>query len=62
MSAPRIAPVDPPYPPALQADFDKLMRGRSRHGFRLDDPHLKRNTVIFLSGVRPSHTCTVRAS
>ena len=24
---PRIAPLDPPYPPALQADFDKLMRG-----------------------------------
>lgn len=27
MSTPRIAPVDPPYSPALQADFDKLMRG-----------------------------------
>ena len=25
--APRIAPVDPPYPPELQAQFDKLMRG-----------------------------------
>ena len=24
---PRIAPVDPPYPPELQAQFDKLMRG-----------------------------------
>jgi alkylhydroperoxidase family enzyme len=24
---PRIAPLDPPYPPDLQADFDKLMRG-----------------------------------
>lgn len=27
MSTPRIAPVDPPYPAGLQADFDKLMRG-----------------------------------
>ena len=27
MAMPRIAPLDPPYPPALQADFDKLMRG-----------------------------------
>ncbi len=27
MTTPRIAPVDPPYSPALQADFDKLMRG-----------------------------------
>jgi alkylhydroperoxidase family enzyme len=27
MSTPRIAPVDPPYPDGLQADFDKLMRG-----------------------------------
>jgi hypothetical protein len=24
---PRIAPVDPPYRPELQAQFDKLMRG-----------------------------------
>jgi RimJ/RimL family protein N-acetyltransferase/alkylhydroperoxidase family enzyme len=24
---PRIAPIDPPYPPELQAEFDKLMRG-----------------------------------
>ena len=24
---PRVAPLDPPYPPAVQADFDKLMRG-----------------------------------
>jgi alkylhydroperoxidase family enzyme len=24
---PRIAPVDPPYPPDIQAQFDKLMRG-----------------------------------
>jgi len=24
---PRIAPVDPPYPPELQVQFDKLMRG-----------------------------------
>lgn len=27
MATPRIAPLDPPYPPALQADFDQLMRG-----------------------------------
>jgi hypothetical protein len=27
MSTARIAPLDPPYPPELQADFDKLMRG-----------------------------------
>lgn len=27
MPAPRIAPIDPPYPPAVQADFDRLMRG-----------------------------------
>jgi alkylhydroperoxidase family enzyme len=27
MPAPRIEPVDPPYPPDMQADFDKLMRG-----------------------------------
>ncbi len=27
MIAPRIAPVDPPYPPDVQAEFDKLMRG-----------------------------------
>jgi alkylhydroperoxidase family enzyme len=25
--APRIAPIDPPYPADMQADFDKLMRG-----------------------------------
>jgi len=25
--APRIAPIDPPYPPEVQAEFDKLMRG-----------------------------------
>ena len=24
---PRIAPIDPPYPPDIQADFDKIMRG-----------------------------------
>src|SRR5438874_13183655 len=24
---PRIAPLDPPYPPGMQAEFDKLMRG-----------------------------------
>ena len=24
---PRISPVEPPYPPELQAQFDKLMRG-----------------------------------
>lgn len=27
MTTTRIAPIDPPYPPELQADFDKLMRG-----------------------------------
>ncbi len=27
MSAPRIAPIDPPYPPDVQAEFDNLMRG-----------------------------------
>lgn len=27
MSAPRIAPASPPYPPAMQASFDTLMRG-----------------------------------
>ena len=27
MSTTRIAPVEPPYPPELQAEFDKLMRG-----------------------------------
>lgn len=27
MGTPRITPLDPPYPPAMQADFDKLMRG-----------------------------------
>ena len=27
MDTPRIAPVDPPYPPEIQADFDKIMRG-----------------------------------
>lgn len=27
MTTPRIAPIDPPYPPDMQADFDKLMRG-----------------------------------
>jgi alkylhydroperoxidase family enzyme len=27
MLIPRIAPIDPPYPPDMQADFDKLMRG-----------------------------------
>lgn len=27
MSAPRITPIDPPYPQEVQADFDKLMRG-----------------------------------
>jgi alkylhydroperoxidase family enzyme len=24
---PRVTPLDPPYPPEMQADFDKLMRG-----------------------------------
>jgi alkylhydroperoxidase family enzyme len=27
MPAPRIAPIDPPYAPDVQAEFDKLMRG-----------------------------------
>lgn len=27
MPTPRIDPIDPPYPPDMQADFDKLMRG-----------------------------------
>lgn len=27
MSTPRIAPIDPPYPPDVQAEFDRLMRG-----------------------------------
>jgi len=27
MTAPRIAPIDPPYAPEVQAEFDKLMRG-----------------------------------
>ena len=27
MSIPRIAPLEPPYPPEIQADFDRLMRG-----------------------------------
>ena len=27
MTQPRIAPVEPPYPPELQAEFDKIMRG-----------------------------------
>ena len=27
MTLPRIAPVDPPYPPDIQAEFDKIMRG-----------------------------------
>lgn len=27
MSTPRIPPLEPPYPPEIQADFDKLMRG-----------------------------------
>jgi alkylhydroperoxidase family enzyme len=27
MSPPRIAPIDPPYPEDVQAEFDKLMRG-----------------------------------
>ena len=27
MSATRIAPIDPPYPAELQAEFDKIMRG-----------------------------------
>lgn len=28
MAAPRIKPVDPPYSPQVQADFEKLMRGQ----------------------------------
>jgi len=27
VTAARIAPLDPPYPPEVQADFDKVMRG-----------------------------------
>jgi alkylhydroperoxidase family enzyme len=27
MAHPRISPLDPPYPPELQAEFDKIMRG-----------------------------------
>ena len=27
MSKPRVAPIDPPYPPDMQAEFDTLMRG-----------------------------------
>ncbi len=27
MSTARVAPLEPPYPPQLQADFDKVMRG-----------------------------------
>ena len=27
METPRIAPLEPPYPPAVQADFDRVMRG-----------------------------------
>ena len=27
MSTPRIPPLEPPYPPEIQAEFDKLMRG-----------------------------------
>jgi alkylhydroperoxidase family enzyme len=27
MSKPRIAPIDPPYPAEIQAEFDKIMRG-----------------------------------
>lgn len=27
MTSPRIAPIDPPYDPAVQADFDQVMRG-----------------------------------
>lgn len=26
-SSPRIAPLDPPYPPEIQAQFDRIMRG-----------------------------------
>lgn len=28
MSSPRVAPLEPPYTPELQADFDKVMRGQ----------------------------------
>jgi alkylhydroperoxidase family enzyme len=28
MTAPRIKPIDPPYTPEIEADFDKLMRGQ----------------------------------
>src|SRR5690348_1867519 len=28
MDQPRIAPIDPPYSPEMQGDFDKLMRGK----------------------------------
>src|SRR3954454_21234018 len=27
MTEPRIAPIEPPYAPEVQAEFDKLMRG-----------------------------------
>jgi alkylhydroperoxidase family enzyme len=27
MRTPRLAPIDPPYPPEIQAEFDKIMRG-----------------------------------
>jgi len=27
MKVPRISPTDPPYPPEIQAEFDKIMRG-----------------------------------
>ncbi len=27
MTAPRIAPLEPPYPPETQADFDRVMKG-----------------------------------
>ncbi|HSW11228.1 MAG TPA: carboxymuconolactone decarboxylase family protein [Solimonas sp.] len=27
MAQPRIAPIDPPYAPEIQADFDRIMRG-----------------------------------
>jgi alkylhydroperoxidase family enzyme len=27
MKVPRITPIDPPYPPGVQAEFDKIMRG-----------------------------------
>jgi alkylhydroperoxidase family enzyme len=29
MSEPRIVPLDPPYPPEIQGEFDKIMRGAS---------------------------------